>query len=284
MSNVKGRLYVVATPIGNLGDMTPRAVTTLKTVDAIAAEDTRHSLPLLRHFGVATPLLALHEHNEREQSVALCERMAQGQSIALISDAGTPLVSDPGYYLVRMAHDRGIVVVPVPGPSAAVAALSAAGLATDRYSFEGFLPAKAAARRARLQVLATEARTLVFYEAPHRLIECLNDLVATFGGEREATLARELTKVHETVRRATLAELAAWVEADENQRKGEIVLVVAGAAPRHTEESEAELAAVLRVLLAELPVKQAANLASRITGASRNVAYDVALRLRQQAD
>ncbi len=279
MSNLKGALYVVATPIGNLGDMTPRAVQVLTKVDVIAAEDTRHSAPLLRHFGVDTPCVALHEHNERQQSERLLARISAGEAVALISDAGTPLVSDPGYHMVRGAHQRGLHVVPVPGASALLAALSVAGLPTDRFAFEGFLPAKAAARQARLQALREEARTLVFYESPHRIIESLRAMSEVFGAQRLATVAREITKLYETVRHADLGALAAWVAEDPNQQKGEIVLVVAGApAPARQDDALAtQTEHVLQVLTRELPLKQAAALAAELTGEKRNRLYQHAL-------
>lgn len=278
-----GTLYVVATPIGNLGDMSARAVQILGQVDRIAAEDTRHSLPLLRHFGVNVPLTALHEHNEREQGPRLIEALLGGESIALISDAGTPLVSDPGYRLVRGARAQGITVVPVPGPCALTAALSAAGLPTDHFIFEGFLPAKAAARRARLQILSTEVRTLTFFESSHRIEASLQDMVDAFGATREAVLARELTKTFETIRGGELEQLRAWVAAQPDQRKGEFVLLVHGAETRVV-DAEVETDRVLSLLLTELPVKQAAALAARITGAGRNPTYQRALALKRDAE
>ena len=224
-----GTLYIVATPIGNVADFSERAIKVLQQVAVIAVEDTRHSGRLLQAHSINTPMLSCHEHNETERSEQLLKRVANGEDVALISDAGTPLVSDPGFHLVRMAHQRGCKVVPIPGPSAVIAALSCAGLPTDRFVFEGFLPAKQGARLARLQELQNDPRTLVFYEAPHRIEECLQDMVAVMGAERPATLARELTKTFETIIPATLGELHAKVQADENQRKGEFVLVVAGA-------------------------------------------------------
>jgi 16S rRNA (cytidine1402-2'-O)-methyltransferase len=269
-----GVLYVVATPIGNRGDWTPRAREVLGSVAAICCEDTRHSMPLLREAGIATSLIALHEHNERAQASQLVERLAAGDALALISDAGTPLISDPGYHLVRLARAAGVSVVPVPGACALVAALSVSGLPTDRFVFEGFLPARGAARRARLDELRTETRTLIFYESSHRIGEALADLAEGFGGVREAIFARELTKRFETVRAATLAELAAWVAEDADQRRGEIVLVVAGAAPvAEVGALDERTRATLGALLEELPLKQAVKLAARITGVARNSLY-----------
>ncbi len=261
--------------------MSVRAIETLRDVDRIAAEDTRHSRPLLQHFGISTPMLALHEHNEREQSQRVLAALAAGESIALISDAGTPLISDPGYHLVHQARSAGIGVVPVPGPSALVTALSVAGLPTDRFVFEGFLPAKAAARRSRLEALAGETRTLVFYESSHRIEACLEDMAATLGLRRDALLARELTKAFETVRDGTLEELAAWVAGDTDQRRGEFVLVVHGAdATAAEDETAQEEDRVLTVLLDEdLPVRQAAAITAKLTGGSRNRIYKRALML-----
>ena len=277
-----GMLYVVATPLGHLGDMTPRAITVLQGVDVIAAEDTRHSAPLLRHFDIATPTIALHEHNEREQSGRLVARLRAGEAVALISDAGTPLLSDPGYHLVRAAHEAGVRVVPVPGASAAITALSVSGLPTDRFTFEGFLPAKTAARRARLAELQADPRTLIFYEAPHRIAAALDDMAEIFGVAREAVLARELTKIYETVRAAPLGELAAWVRADTDQQKGEIVVLVRGAEARPSDELGAEAQRVLRLLLAELPLKQAVALAAGISGERRNRLYELAVSLQAE--
>jgi 16S rRNA (cytidine1402-2'-O)-methyltransferase len=278
-----GTLYIVATPIGNLEDMSARATRVLSSVDLVAAEDTRHSAKLLRHFGIRAEMFALHEHNERDQVPKLLDWLRHGKSIALISDAGTPLISDPGYPLVRAAHLAGVPVVPVPGASAVIAALSASGLPSDRFVFEGFLPARESARRAALERLRAEARTLIFYETPHRILECLRDMTEIFGAEREATVARELTKQFETVRGGTLGELAAWVARHDEQQLGEFVLLVHGA-PRAQEATEASVEAerVLRVLLEQLPVSQAAELAARITGAPKNNLYKRALTLRTE--
>ncbi len=278
-----GRLYVVATPIGNLGDLSPRAGEVLRSCRVIAAEDTRHSGVLLRHFGIATPLLSLHEHNERQRAAELVARLTAGESVALISDAGTPAISDPGFDLVVAAAAAGVEVVAIPGPSALLAALSIAGLPTDRFCFEGFLPARASARRKHLDTLSMESRTIVLYESPHRIVEALDDCRAAFGGERRATLARELTKLHETVYRGTLAEIAERGRSDPDLSRGEIVLVIAGAAPRESNQG-GELDRVLTVLLAELPLKQAARLAASLVGARDNETYKRALTLKLESD
>jgi len=277
----KGTLYVVATPIGNLADLSHRAREVLAAVDVIAAEDTRHTRGLLSHFGIERPLVSLHEHNERKVLEDLLARLAAGASVAQVSDAGTPLVSDPGFHLVRAAQEAGIQVVPVPGPSAVLTALCAAGVPTDRFVFEGFLPAKEGARRKRLEALAAEPRTLVFFEAPHRIAETLADMATTLGGAREAALARELTKTFETIRRAPLAELARWVAEDPNQRRGELVIVVHGA-PATENELDAEALRVLKLLAAELPPRQAAALAAEITGKKKNLLYQALLSLSDE--
>jgi 16S rRNA (cytidine1402-2'-O)-methyltransferase len=278
-----GVLYVVATPIGNLGDLSPRAREVLAGVAVVAAEDTRHTGQLLRTLGISGPLVALHEHNERAAAPGLVERLEAGESVALVSDAGTPLLSDPGFHLVRAARAAGIAVVPIPGPCAAVAALSVAGLPTDRFCFEGFLPARAGPRRARLTSLAAEPRTLVFYEAPHRIRELIADLVLCFGAVREAALAREVTKAHEAHYRGTLVELAAAIDADANAVRGEHVLVVAGnTAALAVAEGDALLDRALAALLAELPVSQAADLAARICLVPRNRAYARALEVARE--
>lgn len=273
-----GSLYVVATPIGNLDDISARALRILREVALIAAEDTRHSARLLQHFGIQTPLAACHEHNERDQGGRFLARLQAGEDVALISDAGTPLISDPGYHLVRQARAAGFAVVPVPGACALIAALSAAGLPSDRFIFEGFLPAKAAGRRARLEQVREEPRTLIFYEAPHRILECLQDMREVFGDDRPALLARELTKTFETLQGLPLAELCEWVAADSNQQRGECVVLVAGwQAPEGEEAVSAEALRVLDLLLSEMPLKRAAALAAEITGVRKNVLYQVAL-------
>lgn len=267
-----GTLFIVATPIGNLEDLSPRAQRTLAEVAAVCAEDTRHTRRLLGHYGIDAELVALHEHNEQALAVRLVQRLEAGESLALVSDAGTPLVSDPGFRLVAAARAAGIRVSPVPGPSALIAALSVAGLPSDRFAFEGFLPAKAAARRERLQKLAGESRTLLFYESSHRIADTLEDMVVAFGAERRAVLARELTKLFETVLDGSLEALRDRVQADADQRKGEFVLVVEGAG----DDADAALAEGRRVyalLSAHLPPSAAARLAAEITGAPRKALY-----------
>ncbi len=267
-----GTLYVVATPIGNLADLTPRAREVLAAVDAICAEDTRHTRQLLSAFGMERPLIALHDHNEEEMTGRLTARLLAGESLALVSDAGTPLVSDPGYRLVRAVRSAGCVVSPLPGACAAIAALSVAGIPSDRFCFEGFLPAKASGRRERLAALLREPRTLVFYESSHRIEESLADFVAVFGADREATLARELTKLFETVLGDTLGVLLARVRADDNQRKGEFVLVVRGC----EDDADAALIEGQRLyakLIDYLKPSQAAKLAAELSGAPRKSLY-----------
>ena len=282
MSFKKGSLYIVATPIGNMGDMTERAKNILSDVDVIAVEDTRRSGQLLRNFEISTPMISVHEHNERQICDSLLDRIEKGQSIALISDAGTPLLSDPGYFLVNQARERDIRVVPVPGVSAVITALSVAGLPTDRFVFEGFLPAKSAARQQKLEKLKDDIRTVIFYEAPHRIIEMLKDCQLILGGQRKVVLARELTKTFETVHGDVLEALVPWVEADENQRKGEFVVLVHGAETRDETAIDAESERILLILLKDLPVKQAAALAANITGLKKNALYQLALELKDK--
>jgi len=278
LNSTTGSLYVVATPIGNLDDMSVRALKVLREVSLIAAEDTRHSLRLMQHFGIATPLAACHEHNEREEGSRFITRLLAGDDVALISDAGTPLISDPGYHLVRQARAAGIQVVPVPGACALIAALSAAGLPSDRFIFEGFLPAKSVGRKARLELLKEEPRTVIFYEAPHRILECLQDLEEIFGADRPAVLGRELTKTFETLKGLPLGELRAFVEGDSNQQRGECVVLVAGwSEPEGEDVIGAEARRVLDLLLEEMPLKRAAALAAEITGVRKNLLYQVAL-------
>ncbi len=278
LNSTTGSLYVVATPIGNLDDMSVRALKVLREVALIAAEDTRHSLRLMQHFGIATPLAACHEHNERDEGSRFIARLLAGDNVALISDAGTPLISDPGYHLVRQARAAGIQVIPVPGACALIAALSAAGLPSDRFIFEGFLPAKSVGRKARLELLKEEPRTVIFYEAPHRILECLQDLEDIFGADRPAVLGRELTKTFETLKGLPLGELRAFVEGDSNQQRGECVVLVAGwSAPEGEDVIGAEARRVLDLLLQEMPLKRAAALAAEITGVRKNLLYQVAL-------
>ena len=276
-----GVLHIVATPIGNLADISRRALEVLERVAVIAAEDTRHTRRLLSYFGISKPLVSLHEHNEAQRFPALLARLEAGESIALVSDAGTPLISDPGFRLVREARARGLVVSPIPGACSIIAALSVAGLPTDRFVFEGFLPSRASARRRHLEKLRLEPRTLVFLESSHRIVAALHDLVAAFGAGRMASVARELTKRYETVRLDTLAGLADWVASQAERERGEFVLVVAGASIE-PQRPPAGLSpeAVLDLLLEELPVKKAARLAARLTGASRNTLYRLALERR----
>jgi 16S rRNA (cytidine1402-2'-O)-methyltransferase len=267
-----GTLHVVATPIGNLGDLSPRALETLRSVAAICAEDTRHTRQLLAHYGIERPLVALHEHNEAQLADKLVARLQAGESLAIVSDAGTPLVSDPGFRLVRAARDAGVKVSPVPGACAFVAALSVAGLPSDRLVFEGFLPAKGNARRERLAPLASETRTLAFYESAHRIEDTLADMAATFGADRRAVIARELTKLFETVLDGTLADLHARVLADPNQRKGEFVVLVQGA----SDDADARITEGKRLyakLGEHLPPSTAAKLAAELSGAPRKALY-----------
>ncbi|MBK8186958.1 MAG: 16S rRNA (cytidine(1402)-2'-O)-methyltransferase [Cellvibrio sp.] len=273
----QGVLYVVATPIGNLGDMVPRAVETLQTVKLIAAEDTRHSAHLLNHFGIKTPCIAYHDHSDDNRIEQILARLQAGDSVALISDAGTPLVSDPGYKLVKTVRAEGIRVIPIPGASALIAALSASGLASDRFAFEGFLPAKQQARLTQLQTLEQEIRTLIFYEAPHRILETLQDMQTVFGANRQAVVAREITKTFETIHGDQLQNLVSWVAADTNQQRGEIVLIVEGSSKTASTEIDAEQIRIMKVLLEELPVKQAAAIGAKITGLKKNFLYQWAL-------
>lgn len=276
--NNDNALYVVATPIGNLADMVPRAVEILHAVDLIAAEDTRHSARLMQHFSINTPLVAYHDHSESAKVDSLVERLLHGGSIALISDAGTPLVSDPGYRLVKAARAKGVKVVPIPGPCALVAALSASGLPSDRFAFEGFPPAKAVAREKFFESLSQDPRTLIFYESPHRILDSVQAMVAVFGEDRQLVLAREISKTFETFLSGTAADVLAQVMADTNQQRGEIVLLVHGYnAPERPDGIAPEAEHVLKVLLEELPVKQAAALAAKITGEKKNALYRWAL-------
>lgn len=272
-------LYVVATPLGNLGDITVRALEVLKRVDVIAAEDTRHSQRLLDACGVRTRLIALHEHNEQAAAGEVIRRLGGGQSVALITDAGTPAISDPGARAVARVRGAGFRVVPVPGPSAATAALSVAGFDQGGFLFVGFLPAKPGARRAAIEAVRAQTATLVMYESPHRIGESLADLAAVLEPARAIVIARELTKLHEQVVRLLLGEAVAWLASDPNHARGEFVLLIEGAPPREGLDPEAER--VLDLLLAELPLKTAARLAAEITGQARNALYARALELKR---
>jgi 16S rRNA (cytidine1402-2'-O)-methyltransferase len=272
-----GRLYVVATPIGNLGDLTPRAQKVLASVSVIAAEDTRHTAQLLQAAGIRTSLVSMHEHNEARRSAELVERLRRGESVAVVSDAGTPLISDPGFDLVAAARAHSIEVIAIPGACAAIAALSIAGLPSDRFSFEGFLPAKKSARDSSLQKLAQESRTMIFYEAPHRLTETLSDMQQHFGADRAATVARELTKRYESSYSGTLFELCERAQQDPDMSRGEIVIVVAGFAGSTAESANMNADQVLRALLEDLPPSQAAKIAARLTGAKRAELYERAM-------
>lgn len=281
MKDTTAALYIVATPIGNLADISARAIEVLSSVDVIAAEDTRHSKYLLQHHGIETSTISLHEHNEQQRSELLLSRIAAGKSIALISDAGTPLISDPGYRLVNMAREQGIKVIPIPGACAVIAALSASGLSAERFAFEGFLPPKSTARRQALESLANEPRTLIFYESPKRMVASLQDMLTVFGGERKACLARELTKMFETIVTLPLAELVDVVINDANHQKGEIVLLVEGQSTV-VDRDEAEEVRVLKILLDEVPLKQAVAITASILGIKKNKAYEMALKLQQK--
>jgi len=276
-THTTGTLYVVATPIGNLQDITLRAIETLKQVDRIAAEDTRHAAPLLKHFSIEKPTISLHEFNEKDRLAVLIDYLYEGESIALISDAGTPLISDPGYVLVSQARANNIRVVPIPGACAAITALCAAGLPTDRFTFEGFLPARSEARENKLATLRHEIRTMVFYEAPHRLLETLESLKFIFGSERQIVVARELTKLHESILNGSIDEMLSYYHEKTTELRGEVVILVKGTDEETSETKEVVPEQVLDILLSELPLKQAASLASKITGTRKNLLYDLAL-------
>ncbi len=277
---MSGTLFVVATPIGNLEDLSPRARQTLENVDLIAAEDTRHTGRLLSHFSVKTPLFALHDHNEERVVAKLIAELAGGKSIALVSDAGTPLISDPGYRLVAAAHTNAIRIVPIAGPCAATVALSAAGLPTDRYCFEGFLPAKQKARRDKLAELKSETRSIVLYESVHRIRDCLADLVAEFGADRNAFIGRELTKMHEQCVQAPLGDLLRQLDDGDIVSKGEFVVVVTGS--DEEQSSSFEVDQLLTELAAHLPPKEAAKIAAKVTGNKRNDLYERLLHLKSR--
>jgi 16S rRNA (cytidine1402-2'-O)-methyltransferase len=280
VARANGRLQVVATPIGNLADMSARAREVLASADVIAAEDTRHTGALLKAAGITRPLVSLHEHNEAHRTPALLARLAAGESVALVSDAGTPLLSDPGFELVQRAVEAGFEVSAVPGPSAITTALAVAALPTDRFCFEGFLPARERERRTALASLAHEVRTLVFFEAPHRIAAALTDMAAELGAERLAVVARELTKVHETIYRGTLSQLALRAQTEENFARGELTLVVHGAAPGARAVDEQLLRRTVELLSGELPPGRVAAIAAQLTGATRAEAYALATRGR----
>lgn len=275
-----GILYVVATPIGNLGDITLRALETLKAVDAIAAEDTRHTSGLLSHFGISKKLIAVHEHNEHQSAEKLLAQLRAGENIALVTDAGTPGISDPGAVVVDFVRKAGVKVVPIPGVSAVIAALCASGITQNGFLFHGFLPASGAARRKALEVLKTQAITLVFYEAPHRIVESLADMATVLGAERRVTFARELTKTFETIYSCDLADAVTWLQADTNQQRGEFVLLVEAAVVKVAEEFSEEAVRILKLLLADLPLKQAVKLTAEITNEKKNNLYEFALTLK----
>lgn len=279
-AGMAGILYVVPTPIGNLADMVPRAIEALQSANVIAAEDTRHSSRLMAHFSITAPMVAYHDHTGEQRVAQLIRRLQEGDTVALISDAGTPLISDPGYRLVQQAVAAGVKVVPIPGACALIAALSASGLPSDRFVFEGFLPAKSVARQGVLQTLVDEPRTVLFYEAPHRIVDTLQDMVAVLGAEREVVLARELTKTFETIRLLPVAELLQWVQSDSNQQRGEMVLLVRGVSRDRNDELSAEVLRIMAVLLDELPLKQAAALGAKLTGEKKNRLYQWALEQR----
>ena len=277
-------LYIVATPIGNLQDISSRAIEVLRGVDLIAAEDTRHSAVLLQQYNIRTPLKSYHDFSDNAQAENLVERIQQGQSVALISDAGTPLISDPGYKLVKIARAKGIAVTPIPGASSVIAAISVSGLASDKFCFEGFLPAKSAARQKQLQRLVAETRTLVFFESPHRILASLKDFLLVFGKDRIVFIAREITKKFETFHLDSLEESVAWLEQDSNQQKGEFVLVLEGADSKLFEILNQQRALeIVDLLQAEMPLKKAVALTAQITGARKNALYKAALATKAES-
>ena len=277
-----GELYLVATPIGDMTDITPRALGILSTVDIVAVEDKRRSSRLFSHFGIKTPMISYHDHSEEKQVKKIIDELLCGKSVALISDAGTPLISDPGYKLVNAAKDKSIKVSPVPGPCALIAAISASGLPSDRFIFEGFLPPKSIARITKIQNISADSRTIIFYEAPHRILETLIDMIKVIGPSRKIVLARELTKTYETFISGTLESVLEIIEKDLNQQKGEIVIVLAGADSSEEKIETQDSKRILSVLLEELPLKQAVSLGSKITGIQKNIFYKLALDLKKQ--
>ncbi|MDG2941431.1 16S rRNA (cytidine(1402)-2'-O)-methyltransferase [Exercitatus varius] len=277
MHNSSGILYIVATPIGNLQDITRRALDVFAQVDLIAAEDTRHSGLLLSHYGIKKPFFALHDHNEQQKAALLVEKLQQGVHIALISDAGTPLISDPGFHVVRQCRQAGIRVVPLPGACAAITALCASGIASDRFCFEGFLPAKSKARRDKLQNLAEESRTLIFYESTHRILGTLEDVEFVFGGERYAVLAREITKTWETISGDIISRLRQWLSEDPNRTKGEMVLIIEGKPKSENIEFDGQALKALQLISRELPLKKAAAIVAELYGYKKNALYQYGL-------
>ncbi len=277
-----GELYLVATPIGDMTDIAPRALDILNTVDIVAVEDKRRSSRLFSHFGIKTPMISYHDHSEEKQVKKIIDELLCGKSVALISDAGTPLISDPGYKLVNAAKDKSIKVSPIPGPCALIAAISASGLPSDRFIFEGFLPPKSIARITKIQNISADSRTIIFYEAPHRILEALIDMIKVIGPSRKIVLARELTKTYETFISGTLKSVLEIIEKDLNQQKGEIVIVLAGADSSEKKAETQDSKRILSVLLEELPLKQAVSLGSKITGIQKNIFYKLALDLKKQ--
>ncbi|HHF3865670.1 16S rRNA (cytidine(1402)-2'-O)-methyltransferase [Haemophilus influenzae] len=278
MTDLTGILYIVATPIGNLQDITQRALETFAQVDLIAAEDTRHSGLLLSHYGIKKPFFALHDHNEQEKAHILVEKLKQGSNIALISDAGTPLISDPGFHLVRQCREAGIRVVPLPGACAAITALCASGIASDRFCFEGFLPAKSKARKDKLENIAEEDRTLIFYESTHRILDTLEDMQAVLGEERYIVLAREMTKTWETITGNTIKNLREWLLEDPNRTKGEMVLIVEGKPKSdNNDEISPQVLKALELIAEELPLKKAAAIVAELYGYKKNALYQFGL-------
>lgn len=274
-----GKLYVVATPIGNLEDTTLRALQVLKTVSLIAAEDTRHTKKLLSHYGIRTALVSLHAHNERERSEEIIHKLKEGHDIAYVTDAGTPVISDPGFHLISLVKQEGLVVSPIPGPCAAITALSASGLSGQKFIFAGFLPAKAGDRKKHLAEIKDLSYTAIFYESPHRLLATIDDMLEVLGKDRFVVIARELTKKFETIKGSTLEKLKEWLLTNTQQQKGEFVILIQGV-EKSSDVDKTQLSRILTILLAELPTKQAVHLASQITGVHKNTVYTMALELK----
>jgi len=279
MPQTIGNLYIIATPIGNKQDITYRAIEQLKQVDLIAAEDKRHSRPLLEHYQINTPMITLHDHNERDLITQITNKLSDGQNIALISDAGTPLISDPGYLLVQACREKGFTVIPIPGPSAIICALSAAGLPTDRFTYEGFPPRTQSARLVSFEKLADQTATIIFYEASHRIEQSLADMATIFGTDRQAVIARELTKTFETFLSGSLSQLSSMLKEDSNQTRGEFVVMLRGKKTTETLSSESQQ--VLKLLIKELPTKKAAAITAKITGDKKNQLYQFALSMKE---